>query len=313
VLAENEQYARREATAGTEAARRTAGATLFRDRGLSTDSSLRVDFVLERALAAVRERGVLERPAERVAVVGPGLDFVDKAQGHDLYPVQMIQPFALADSLQRVGLAVRPSVTAFDISARVLDHLRDARQRARQGKSYRWNLVLERNRPGLEVDPEFVEYWRRTGDRLGTAVPAVPPPQHHGVQVRAIDVRPEVVLAVEGVDLNIVLERLSTPGPKGPEAPLNLNLDGRFDLIVATNVLVYYEPFEQALAVTNMARMLRSGGLLLANQPVPLPAAWGLSPVLIMSVVLDRVQSANGSHERGDAVYVYRKATHAAP
>jgi hypothetical protein len=311
VLAENEQYATREATAGTEAARRTASATLYRDRGLSTDSSLRVDFVLERALAAVRERSVVARPAERVAVVGPGLDFVDKAQGHDFYPVQMIQPFALADSLQRVGLAVRPSVTAFDISARVLDHLRDARQRARQGKPYRWNLVLERNRPGLEIDPEFVEYWRRAGDRLGTAVPAVPSPQDHGVQVRAIDVRPEVVLAADGVDLNIVLERLSTP--KGPGARFNSGDDGRFDLVVATNVLVYYEPFEQALAVANMAWMLRSGGLLLANQPVPVPAAWGLSPVLIMSVVLDRVQSAAGPHERGDAVYVYRKATHAAP
>ena len=81
----------------------------------------------------------------------------------------------------------------------------------------------------------------------------------------------------------------------------------RFDLVVATNVLVYYEPFEQALAVSNMAGMLRTGGLLLTNQPVPLPTTWGLSPVLIMSVVLDRVHSATGSHERGDAVYVYRK------
>jgi hypothetical protein len=302
VLADNDQYARRAATAGNEADRRAASATLYRDRGLSTDSSLRVNFVLERALAAVQERRLLGRPAERVAVVGPGLDFVDKAQGHDFYPVQMIQPFALADSLQRVGLAVRPSVTAFDISARVLAHLRDARQRAGQGKSYRWNLVLERNRPGLEVDPAFVEYWRRAGDRLGTSVPVVVPPQIHDVQARAVDVRPEAVLAVEGVDLNIVFERLSTPGDAG-----------RFDLVVATNVLVYYEPFEQALAVTNMAGMLRTGGLLLTNQPVPVPAAWGLSPVLIMSVVLDRVQSGTGSHERGDAVYVYRKAAHALP
>ena len=302
VLADNEQYARRAATAGNEADRRAASATLYYDRGLSTDSSLRVDFVLERTLAAVQERRVLGGPAERVAVVGPGLDFVDKAQGHDFHPVQMIQPFALADSLLRTGLALRPSVTAFDLSPRVLDHLRNARQLARQGKSYRWNLVLERDRPGLEVDPEFVGYWRRAGDRLGTSVPVVVPPQIHDVQARAVDVRPAAVLAVEGVDLNIVFERLSTPGDAG-----------RFDLVVATNVLVYYEPFEQALAVTNMAGMLRTGGLLLTNQPVPVPAAWGLSPVLIMSVVLDRVQSGTGSHERGDAVYVYRKAAHALP
>ena len=296
VLADNEQYARRAATAGNEADRRAASATLYYDRGLSTDSSLRVDFVLERTLAAVQERRVLGGPAERVAVVGPGLDFVDKAQGHDFHPVQMIQPFALADSLLRTGLALRPSVTAFDLSPRVLDHLRNARQLARQGKSYRWNLVLERDRPGLEVDPEFVGYWRRAGDRLGTSVPVVVPPQIHDVQARAVDVRPAAVLAVEGVDLNIVFERLSTPGDAG-----------RFDMIVATNVLVYYEPFEQALAVTNMTGMLRFGGLLLTNQPVPVPTALGLSPVLIMSVVLDRVQTGTGSHERGDAVYAYRK------
>jgi hypothetical protein len=296
VLADNEQHARRTAKPGNESDRRAASATLYRDRGLSTDSSLRVDFVLERALAAVQERRVLGGPLERVAVVGPGLDFVDKAQGHDFYPVQTIQPFALVDSLQRLGLAVRPSVTALDISARVVGHLWDARQRARQGKSYRWNLVLERNRPGLEVDPEFIAYWRRAGDRLGTAAPVVVPPQIHDVQARAVDVRPEAVLAVDGVNLNVVFERLATPDD-----------GGRFDLVVATNVLVYYEPFEQALAVTNMAGMLRTGGLLLTNQPIPLPDAWGLSPVFIMSVVLDRVGSGAASHERGDAVYVYRK------
>ena len=297
VLEDNERYARRAAAAaGNESDRRAANATLYRDRGLSTDSSLRVDFVLEQALAAVQERRALSGRVERVAVVGPGLDFVDKAQGHDFYPVQMIQPFALVDSLLRSGLADRPAVTALDISARVLEHLRDARQRARQGQAYRLNLVLERNSPRLDVDPAFVAYWRRAGDRLGTPVPVVVPVQIQDAQARAIDVRPEAVLAVEGVDLNIVFERVSTPDDTS-----------RFDLVVATNVLMYYEPFEQALAVSNMAGMLRTGGLLLTNQPVPLPTTWGLSPVFIMSVVLDRVQSGTGSHERGDAVYVYRK------
>ena len=96
-------------------------------------------------------------------------------------------------------------------------------------------------------------------------------------------------------DLNIVFDRISAPDAS------------RFDLVVATNVLVYYEPFEQALAVSNMAGMLRPGGLLLTNQPVPLPTTWGLSPVFIMSVAFDRVQSGAGSHQRGDTIHVYRK------
>ena len=39
----------------------------------------------------------------------------------------------------------------------------------------------------------------------------------------------------------------------------------RFDLIVATNILVYYDVVEQSLALANVARMLRPGGLLLSN------------------------------------------------
>ena len=312
VFSENERYARRLAAVPmADASRqRAAHATLYRDRGLSSDSSMRVDFALEQALAAVRDRGELARGAVgRVAVVGPGLDFVDKAQGSDFYPVQMIQPFALADSLRRLGLAERPAVTALDISPRVIAHLRDARQRASRRETYRLNLLLEPDSAGSRLDPALVEYWRRFGDHIGTGtVGESPAGSARDVRTRAVDLRPEAVLDVSGVELNIVLERLS-----------NAEAMSRFDLIVATNVLIYYESFEQALAVSNIASMLRDGGLLLTNQPVPLPAASGLSPVLIMSVGFDRVQSETGSHERGDSVFVYRKArtgegsTHARP
>jgi len=301
VLSENERYMRRLATVPItdESARRMAHATFYQERGLSSDTTLRVDFALQQALAAVRDRGELARvPVERVAVVGPGLDFVDKAQGYDFFPVQMIQPFALADSLLRLGLAVRPMVTALDISPRILAHLRDARQRAGRGERYRLNVVLEQDGPGSRLDPALVEYWRRFGDRLGSGADGnVPAAYINRVRSRAIDVRPEALLDVTGTELNIVLERLSSA-----------EASSRFDLVIATNVLVYYDPFEQALAVTNMASMLRGGGLLLTNQPVPVPTVCGLSPVLIMSVDLGRVESGTGSHERGDTIYVYRKA-----
>jgi chemotaxis methyl-accepting protein methylase len=81
------------------------------------------------------------------------------------------------------------------------------------------------------------------------------------VKVRAVRVRPDVVALIDTRDLNVVLERAEPAGG-----------DGLFDLVVATNVLAYYGTFEQALAVTNIARMLRPGGSLLSNQAVlPVP------------------------------------------
>ena len=55
-----------------------------------------------------------------------------------------------------------------------------------------------------------------------------------------------------------------------PERPAASG-DG-FDLVVATNIFVYYGEFEQMLAVVNIARMLRPGGLLLANASLLTPA-----------------------------------------
>ena len=74
-------------------------------------------------------------------------------------------------------------------------------------------------------------------------------------------IRPEVVLACDPVDLNIVLERS------------NLSVvdhgAGRFDLVVATNIFVYYDSFEQALALENAGAMLKTGGFLLTNDRLP--------------------------------------------
>lgn len=39
----------------------------------------------------------------------------------------------------------------------------------------------------------------------------------------------------------------------------------RFDLVIATNILVYYDVFEQELALANLEQMVRPGGFLLTN------------------------------------------------
>ena len=229
--------------------------TIFRDRGLASDTSILIDFGIEKALAAVKANGLLKPAAvQRVAIVGPGLDFTDKQEGHDFYPQQTIQPFAVIDSLMRLGLAspAGVQVNAFDLSPRVIQHIESARARAREGHAY--TLVLPR-----EIDrgwtADLTKYWQRFGDRIGKDTkPLASPPSAGRLEVRAVALPPPVVLSVTPRDLNVVVQRLD-PLPAAEQ----------FDLVLATNILLYYDVFEQSLAVTNVAKMLRPGGIFLTN------------------------------------------------
>jgi SAM-dependent methyltransferase len=107
----------------------------------------------------------------------------------------------------------------------------------------------------FEWNPLLVKFWAQLGDQIGASAEAAKAPG--GVEMRAVRVRPDVVTAITAADLNIVLQVVE-PLPAGE----------RFDLIVATNILVYYDVFEQSLAMANIARMLKPGGLLLTNSPV---------------------------------------------
>src|SRR5580658_8440857 len=125
---------------------------LLRDRGLSLDTGIFPNFSIEQALRDLKNRGVLrEGQVARVAVIGPGLDFIDKNEetSYDYYPRQTVQPFALYDSLVRLGLVKADGValSILDISSRVLDHIRRARERARKGTGYVIQLPRDVSRP----------------------------------------------------------------------------------------------------------------------------------------------------------------------
>lgn len=245
-------------------------ASLFSDRGVSLDTSILPDFSIEQTLLDLKKRGVLrEGLVTRVGVIGPGLDFIDKSEesGYDYYPQQTLQPFALYDSLIRLGLAKGDavSVSIFDISARVIDHIERARERARKNTGY----VIQLPRDVVRAwPPELVAYWRSLGDRVGSPVTPIQPPEifrtiteGRGLETRAVRIRPEVVLACEPVDLNIVLERIN-PAARASEQT-------GFDLMVGTNIFLYYDAFEQMLALENAGAMLKPGGLLLTNDRLP--------------------------------------------
>ncbi|MGH9660142.1 MAG: GNAT family N-acetyltransferase [Bryobacteraceae bacterium] len=67
-------------------------------------------------------------------------------------------------------------------------------------------------------------------------------------------------LRFDGVARRITAEKLNL---------VTERLERRFDLIVATNILLYFDRAELALALTNLAAMLRPGGCLLHNDRRP--------------------------------------------
>ena len=230
---------------------------VFRDRGISVDTTILSSFGIESALRDMKDRAVLSNGSiTRVAVIGPGLDFTDKGFGYDFYPLQTLQPFAIYDSVVRLGLGEpgKIQITAFDISQEVLEHLRRARERAEKGENY----IVQLPRESWAWAAEAVHYWRAFGSEIGTAVaPIQPPPALKGLETRAVAIRPEVVLSCKPVDLNIVFEQFSGSAIQP------------FDLIIGTNVFLYYDKFEQALALRNISTLLKPGGFFLTNDWLP--------------------------------------------
>jgi hypothetical protein len=263
---------------------------LYRERGLSLDTSLPPDFGLEEALKEMSARGLLKPGSvKRVGIIGPGLDFTDKQEGYDFYPTQTVQPFAVMDSLLRLKLARAEElqVLTLDLSPRVNDHIERSRRAAVQGRGY--TIQLPRD-PSRGWKPELVAYWKRFGDQIGSpATPVAVPASLQGTILRAVRVRPEFVRRMRASDVNVVLQREEAPE------------DAKFDLMIATNILVYYDTFEQSLALANVQSMLRPGGFVLSNNAVlELPSSQVRSVGYRTTVYSDHVND-------GDHIVWYRR------
>lgn len=261
---------------------------LYRDRGLATDSSLRINFAIEGALHQARAEGALAGPVRRVGIIGPGLDFVDKEGGHDFYPPQTIQPFAIIDSLVRLGLtdAEIVQVATFDVSTRVNSHIEAIARGARAGTPYVLHLSLAGE---VAWTPVMLDYFNRFGETIGRAVPVTLPPGVGALRLRAVSVRPAVGGRITPVDMNITAQTATLTDAE------------RFDLIIGTNVFVYYDRPQQGLAMMSVANMLRPGGLLLSNNAlVEVPAAGMRSIGYSKTVYSNR-------EEDGDLIIWYQK------
>jgi hypothetical protein len=251
----------------------------YKDRGISTDSNLYPDYMIELHLRHMMEQGLLKPGSvHRVAIVGPGLDFVNKNSGSDFYPPQTTQPFAVIDSLARLGLAdpATVEVETFDISSRVNKHLARARADAAAGKPYAIQLLAApSDQWSKDYATGFLEYWQKLGDQIGKPSTRIPVPDAAaGIWNRAVSVRPQVVLRVFPVDMNVVFQAIPLPPDK------------RFDLVIGTNIFVYYASLEQSLARANLGTMIKPGGFLISNEALPSSAPSKLTDSLQTKVVV---------------------------
>jgi hypothetical protein len=269
---------------------------MFQQRGISLDTNLWADYILDAAFRSLLEKGIL-RPGgvQRIAIVGPGLDFANKEAGNDFYPPQTIQPFAVLDSLFRLGIASANAVEldTLDISENVNVHVSLIRQAASKGRSYTLQLPWNTERPmSDEYRAHFVEYWQRLGDQIGQSVTPIPVPEAAAsTQNRAVKVRPEIVARVTPLAVNVVYQRLNLPA------------DRAYDLVIGTNIFLYYGAFEQSLARANISAMLRPGGILISTDKLAENVLSDLKDVLDLPIVMSEqplIQDLAFCYQRAD-------------
>ncbi len=241
-----------------------APADLYRERGLSVDTQVEAGFAVWTGLA-VQQSLQPEWRADRVLIVGPGLDLAPRTGMLELFPPQSYQPFAVADALLSLGLARRDRlrIHCLDIHPLVVDFFGGFSKRSEP----LLHLVSGLRREQLSSD--FEEYFRRLGGSIGREQSLRLPPPLAGHLGKALRIENDVARGVTADRINILTGRLD-PSPG-------------YDLAVATNILVYFDARELRLALANIGSMLRPGGILLHNEVRPeidaIAAALGLIPV----------------------------------
>jgi len=245
-LYEKEFVAQRSATPAE------AVAGLYRSRGLSTDTAVEAGFLVSTGLGILRAIDP-DRRIRQVLIVGPGLDLAPRTALVEEGRPESYQPWAVMDALVAAGLSrlTDLSVVGGDINPRVVSHLQRSHDAAPT-----LNLVGGvRETAGVALSADYREYF----DSLGRAIaePGGDAPARAAADGRLrkrVRVGPAAARALSAVPIDIVTERLRAR---------------TFDLVIATNVLPYFDDGELALAVSNIASMLAPGGVFLHNESRP--------------------------------------------
>lgn len=265
-----------------------AAARLYRTRGLSTDTAVESGYAVHAGLGVLR---ALEpsRRMRRVLIVGPGIDLAPRTGMLEAGPPQSYQPWAVIDALVSQGLSTLDDleVVGADINPRVVDHLRAARQ------SPPVLRLITGLGEGVAVafSQDYRDYFAGLGRSIGTIAQGRKAPPGH--LAKTVSVGRKVAARLRAEQMNIVTERLEGE---------------QFDLVIATNILPYFDDKELMLALSNISAMLSPGGLFLHNEMRPslpeIAAAAGLAAEQSRQVIVATVKAAP---PLVDTIWLHRK------
>jgi hypothetical protein len=157
------------------------------------------------------------------------------------------------DALVSLGLARLDAldVVGADINPRVVTHLRQSALKAPV-------LMLVSgiaNTSTVTLTQDYRDYFSTLGRAIGSGEGDASTTTAQGHLKKTVRVRSEVARRLHAEAIDIVTERLSGE---------------RFDLIIATNILPYFDDTQLTLALTNIAAMLAPSGVFLHNEARPL-------------------------------------------
>lgn len=263
-------------------------ADLYRTRGLSTDTAVEAGYLVHQGLAVVK---ALEpsRRITRVLIVGPGMDLAPRTALDEAGPPESYQPWAVIDALLSLKLSDvgELQVVAADINPRVVAHL----ERARSSPPTLTLFTQLRESGGVTLTPDYKEYFGQLGQALAGGKQSAEVKGGHLRKTFTVGAAP--ARALTAASLDVVTQRLT---------------DAPFDLVIATNILPYFDDVELMLAMSNVAVMLAPQGVFLHNEPRPLIGDVGA--LLGMQFEQSRVVSiatVAGAPPLVDSVWLHRK------
>jgi hypothetical protein len=224
-------------------------AALYESRPHSSDTQIEAGYGVYLGLGTLHSLEPALR-IQRALVVGPGLDLAPRTGLIDTVDPQSYQPLAVIDALLALSLASERDlqVCSVDVNLRVVRALQTV-TRAPLTLHVFTGVAETADQP---FRPEYRTYVRDLGRAIGDTTAAPRPIASDRHYQHSIAVRPAIARAMSAERLNVVTQRLVDEPP--------------FDVAVATNVLTYFDDRQLALALANIAAMLRPGGYLLHNE-----------------------------------------------